>query len=583
MSGEQMKSAESVGTAPAAIEADVLRRLDAQFESEVGRAQRNLVDCRYLAQIETSGNQSYVFATNRRRENVGASALLAAACTEWVEEAIHDSNANILFTTSGRAMLASTDRSSLEEVIERVTFRALLEAPGLTVTGAITEWGDAVDGETTRLGAAMRRLAEENGRIAGLNASAASRFHRLPAVAQCAVSAYPAECVRRVGSEFELASAVAQTKYEAGGGAVALDHQSVFIGWLRDWQALLPSEEMRSEMKIDFVADLESMTSGDEDGGDIAWWSVIHIDGSGVGQTFIDLAALSARIAAESGDNADLLHMEAYFVLSRGLEIATALAFGAALDRIREESTIPMVPLLVGGDDVTVICLGRDAIKFTSTYLRVFEAATAVVAARLQTMLGSASIPSNYSACAGIAIIKPHHPFHCAYDLAEELTSSAKSSVKRSVSSDAVIPSAYDFHLLSDSSSVSMASIRSQRRSGDGINLWGGPYVVGDSEPGTVLRTDTWLRGAVLALMGDDAARSGVMKVKESLFVSGTSAERMRSELLNPLLDEVLEQGELITELIVGDEVVRSCALPDAVDLIDLLETPLRSTGVVMS
>ena len=58
--------------------------------------------------------------------------------------------------------------------------------------------------------------------------------------------------------------------------------------------------------------------------------------------------------------------------------------------------------------------------------------------------------------------------------------------------------------------------------------------------------------------------------------------DEVRIEKAN-CVDEVLEQGELITELIVGDEVVRSCALPDAVDLIDLLETPLRSTGVVMS
>jgi hypothetical protein len=57
--------------------------------------------------------------------------------------------------------------------------------------------------------------------------------------------------------------------------------------------------------------------------------------------------------------------------------------------------------------------------------------------------------------CAGIAIIKPHYPFHQAYHLAEQLMQSAKKSKE-------ILPSlsALDYHVLYDSSGVDLDEIR---------------------------------------------------------------------------------------------------------------------------
>jgi hypothetical protein len=54
----------------------------------------------YLISLETSGNQAYVYSTNKLRDVVGASELIYKAGTSFVEEAINTTtkilNVNVL-------------------------------------------------------------------------------------------------------------------------------------------------------------------------------------------------------------------------------------------------------------------------------------------------------------------------------------------------------------------------------------------------------------------------------------------------------------------------------------------------------
>src|SRR5882762_1767016 len=104
----------------------------------------------HLVLIETSGNQNYIFATNKLRENVGASELTYHVGTKTVLEAIgkgdwvkNDPTGNILrkklldknenpevgngnkveviVATSGKAILLVDERTTGEQVIRGVT------------------------------------------------------------------------------------------------------------------------------------------------------------------------------------------------------------------------------------------------------------------------------------------------------------------------------------------------------------------------------------------------------------------------------------------------------------------------------
>lgn len=94
------------------------------------------------------------------------------------------------------------------------------------------------------------------------------------------------------------------------------------------------------------------------------------------------------------------------------------------------------------------------------------------------------------SSCAGIAIVKPHFPFHAAYELAEDLLQSAK-QVKQKVQ---VPCSALDYHVLYDASGADLQRIRGHLKVDNGVTvLVGRPYVVTPPEHLGEAQPDPWV------------------------------------------------------------------------------------------
>ena len=93
---------------------------------------------------------------------------------------------------------------------------------------------------------------------------------------------------------------------------------------------------------------------------------------------------------------------------------------------------VPVVPVLVGGDDVTVYTDGRYAIPFAEAYIRHYEDLTKKdgLLSVLATVAGAPK-KGPLTASAGVAIVGRNFPFHIAYDLAEELVSQGKKLGKK--------------------------------------------------------------------------------------------------------------------------------------------------------
>ena len=109
---------------------------------------------------------------------------------------------------------------------------------------------------------------------------------------------------------------------------------------------------------------------------------------------------------------------------------------------------VPVVPVLVGGDDVTVYTDGRYAIPFAEAYIRHYEDLTEKdsLLSVLATLAGAPK-KGPLTASAGVAIVGRNFPFHIAYDLAEGLVSRGKKLGKKKLE---VPCSTINFHVLRD-------------------------------------------------------------------------------------------------------------------------------------
>lgn len=142
--------------------------------------------------------------------------------------------------------------------------------------------------------------------------------------------------------------------------------------------------------------------------------------------------------------------MEVNYRLDGVVKQAVAKAWEKVTEIARKDKLPgpPVVPVLVGGDDVTVYTDGRYAIPFAEAYIRHYEELTEKDELLKQlAVVAGAKKAGPLTASAGVAIVGRNFPFHIAYDLAEGLVSRGKKLGKKK---ETVPCSTIDFHVLRD-------------------------------------------------------------------------------------------------------------------------------------
>nr|WP_018653248.1 hypothetical protein [Actinomadura flavalba] len=431
----------------------------------------------YVVVLSTAGNQNYIFGSNKRRENVGASHLITCVEGRWLDAAlaaldgpgdprrdwrVEAQGAEVVTANAGGVtLLVRADEPGREAAVKLVgdiTEAALREAPGLDVCGVVgTEpvpWGtgEALD---RGIAAARELLAVARMRRRGPRL----RFPGVPIAARCGSSGLPAHRAVRFGPDRapEARSAPSVAKLRAFDAALSR---------LTDKMGLADTEAARNDLvsvvdHLNFTAD---------------WVAVVHADGNGMGKVFQGFADIMAGATARE-------YVDALRGLSEGVDECARDAFRSAVDRLRGDrfpvltKVPPVLPLVLGGDDLTVVCDGRVALNFAHRYLTEFTRRAAEKAG-VGGLLEAAG-RQGLGACAGVAVVKRQYPFHSAVHLAEELTAEAK-SVKRELDQSR---SALSFHVLNESAHADLARLReNQNPLEEGTHLTAMPYVVGAAE-----------------------------------------------------------------------------------------------------
>ena len=427
--------------------------------------------------------------------------------------------------SSGKVIVRFTDdeggpKDLAKQLIREVTLRALTDAPGLDVTGVFVKASSSTV-EANDLQELDRVFLEYS-----LNRRpAAARFPQFPFLERGSESTLPAspklsedDCremrhyarktlkVPLLTDDDTNFSPPTQTDQDAqdtlslpsrikrawSRSARRLQLQEVASRWSPDNPDKWPKTiERLNEDPFQLEGAFQDLPQAANSQGTLASLSsvgVIHIDGNGVGAIMRDLdtahtivkphlSSLESAFSEHKSDGPKANPCERsedpfqWFIMevNRRLDNVVKDAIALSWHKIQEltqETVVPIVPVLVGGDDVTVYTDGRYAIPFAETYIRHYERLTkdddllsvlAIVAGgkkpdapeRDHFVIGDYIIqnPGPLTASAGVAIVGRNFPFHIAYDLAEELVSRGKTLGKK----PGTVPcSTINFHVLRD-------------------------------------------------------------------------------------------------------------------------------------
>lgn len=375
----------------------------------------------YLYGASVQGIQSFIFQTNKLREIVGASQLVdnifsinfekevseepftefESFCNEIGHTIISD---NIIMSASGNIRYI-IDEDTCKKVVKYFPKRISNYAPGLSLSQAVVRLGDQLDKDMKDLEQKLKVQRNLQPKPVDTGLMGLGRARRTGGVA------FKEE---KVDEEF-IDKATFEKIY---------DDKTLNNNGQPSKRKSIQLFEKFSKNAIrenDIPYDISHITNQKDNG----WLAIVHADGNGLG------ALLQNMAAGLVNDNEKV--KRAFSDFSKKLEIATKEAAQIAFNEVigeqwkkeiekKREVFFPFRPVVLGGDDLTVIIRADLAFDFTRIYLEKFEEKTKERFKELNIQV----LEKGLTACAGIAYIKQTYPFHYGVHLAESLTAEAK-------------------------------------------------------------------------------------------------------------------------------------------------------------
>jgi hypothetical protein len=429
-----------------------------------------------LLLIAAKSLQSYVLGSDKLREMVGATQLIEDFCSEEfagvVLKSLGVNDFEVITAAAGQAAVKIPRKKDAKRAAALIPWAAHQFAPGLEVHAAVADLAESEGGYSRAIESVQAELAESRN---------AFHYPDLPIAPPPALKAPRSGRVAveydRYGSEIEEVDAVAlakrqrraSTRRESRTGQVAISLFDAFafdpdsVGTDLHHLAALPVH-LRHHVDADgnhrtFHARQPAM-------------AIVHADGNGLGQAFIQLAQELAGIRTADA-------VACFKRFSSDFRRVGLSATKTAIDRLHQEflPPLPILPIVLAGDDLTVIMRGEIAMLFVEEWLKAFELESREALARLKM-----DFPATHaigldqlSAGAGIAFFQKSHPFASAYEQCSHLAELAKKKAKILTGSDRP-PSSVAFHRIQVTGDHDVFQDDSDLASTSHLRLSGMPY-----------------------------------------------------------------------------------------------------------
>lgn len=408
--------------------------------------------------FEAKGIQRYIFASGKLRDVVGASDLVAGLANSDGSDKISVfaevvKDARFSRRAGGAFCIHSGDKGPLILLRARWRLHVLTELPGLEFVDVIA----AAPGDNPL--DAMRACFREAG---GIRANYPAEVPGLgrPISKIAPLTGRPAVRVKRYGDKDVFVDAIGSPQ-RVHADKTKLDS--------------IAKRFVENAGQYKFPRNYDDGPEVDPDdnpvfpfAGNDKRIAVIHADLSGLGELF-------RNIGAEPG-----FTVQQNFNLAKSIEDAITTAVKQAVADVivphEKDNVLPARPVLLGGDDITIIVRADLAIPFTVRLLESIE--------NTCKSIGEAEGQNALSACAGIAIVGKGTPFLTGYALADDLCDHAKKSAKAALvekNNRNGYPSAYSFHVYQHTAPDSYdGAIAGNEVDAAGEPLSANPYYVGD-------------------------------------------------------------------------------------------------------
>ncbi|NUM36378.1 MAG: hypothetical protein HUU50_17700 [Candidatus Brocadiae bacterium] len=448
----------------------------------------------YIYGASVQGIQGYIFETGKLKEIAGASEIVEQICTDYFEGFLKNEcqirgQITLIRKAAGNIRLIC-DKADAEKIVKYFPKSIQENFPGLSISQALVKYtGQLTNQEMDLLEKKLNFQRNKPIRPYLTGISAAIRAPRTGRIAY------------KRNDDKELIDRASWEKLQKGTDEA---HHRLTKKFL---------DENKGRFPFDFS---EIIHPG------CKWLAVIHADGNNLGKI---LQSLGKSLKNYPGHVAD-----GYREFSECLDRATTKAAKTAFEKTfqkSKEKVFPFRPIILGGDDFTVVCRADMAIEFTQYFLEEFEKETKEHFKGLVQGYSLEDFQDGLTACAGIAFIKESYPFHYGYHLAEELCAQAKKASKKipgipsSLAFHKILSSFYDDYEETKKRELTASPKDNQDKP---IHFDFGPYAINKN---TSLPCIQDLRDCVKTLEKKDAPKSGLRRWLSEIHHSELQAKEL--------------------------------------------------------
>ena len=393
---------------------------------------------KYLYGASVQGIQDFIFKTKRLKDIVGASEIVEEISTNFTNE--FEKNCEVIQKAAGNIKLLFNDEKNVKNIVLNFPKKVMQKAYGITISQAVVK----IENELSKddLDVLEERLKE------------ARNKPNIPLDSSINI--------------IKISPTTGKSAYKVIIDKVIIDkddkNKEEFLDYAthtkRENKANRLVSKITDNKDIEFPKELSHISNAKNK------IAIIHADGNGLGKLLQNLG--------KKLNQKDIKNVFSSF--SSALDTATKNSAKNAFANIVKDKEPKFRPLILGGDDLSVICSADIALRFTGEFLKEFEKQSKNELKSLVEKYNLKEFENGLTACAGVAFCNEKYPFHYAITLAEDLCKEAKKEAKKI--NDTLAPSCLMFHNVQSSFYASYNNFVKNELEFNNISFKFGPYYV---------------------------------------------------------------------------------------------------------